>query len=226
MELLVFGHAGAPVIFFPTRTARFYDYENWKIIESISDKIKHGYLQVYCVDSVDIESFYCKCSHPSQRILRHIQYEQYILNEVLPFIYNKNSNGFIITAGCSLGAYHAVNIAFRHPHLFGKVVALSGRYDLTIDAPGFRDLFEGYRDENIYFHTPSQFIPNLTDEKILNELRKLQVIFVVGEDDPFLKNNEKLHEHLLEKGVPSELYIWEGEAHRSRYWRRMACHYL
>ena len=28
MELLIFGDAGEPVIFFPTRTAHFYDYED------------------------------------------------------------------------------------------------------------------------------------------------------------------------------------------------------
>src|SRR4051794_29717835 len=111
MELLVFGHAGTPVLFFPTRTARFYDYENWKVIDAISDKINNGLLQVICVDSNDLESFYCACSHPSQRIQRHIQYEQYIVNDVIPFIKQINPNNFIASAGCSLGAYHAINIA-------------------------------------------------------------------------------------------------------------------
>jgi esterase/lipase superfamily enzyme len=58
MELLVFGHAGASVLFFPTRTARFYDYENWKIVHVLQDKIEKGLLQLFCVDSVDAESFY------------------------------------------------------------------------------------------------------------------------------------------------------------------------
>src|SRR4051812_15741103 len=163
MELLVFGHAGTPVLFFPTRTARFYDYENWKVIDAISDKINKGWLQVYCVDSNDLESFYCPCSHPSQRILRHMQYEQYIVDEVIPLIKNNNSNDFILSAGCSLGAYHAINIALKHPRLFGKAVGMSGRYDLTLKAMEFPDLFDGYHDENIYFNMPTQYIPNLTD---------------------------------------------------------------
>jgi esterase/lipase superfamily enzyme len=233
MELLVFGHAGTPVLFFPTRTARFYDYENWKVIEAISDKINNGLLHVFCVDSIDAESFYCECSHPSQRILRHIQYEQYILNEVLPLIRYKNPNGFIISAGCSLGAYHAVNISFRYPHLFGKVVGLSGRYDLTLAtasqiAPNksFKDLFDGYRDQNIYYHMPTQYIPNLTDERILNQLRNLQIVLVIGLEDPFYANNKFLHDTLWKKQVPNQLYMWEGEAHRSTYWRQMVRCYL
>ena len=226
MELLVFGHAGAPVLFFPTRTARFYDYENWKIINSLSGKIEKGYLQVYCVDSIDLESFYCKCSHPSQRIVRHMQYEEYILKEVLPLVYYKNSNPFIISAGCSLGAYHAVNIAFRHPHLFGKVVGLSGRYDLTIGTKDFSDLFDGYMDENVYLNMPVHYLPNLHNEHILQSIRKLDIILASGKEDPFLPNNKYLHQILLGKQVANRLDIWEGEAHRSKYWRQMVPCYL
>ncbi len=115
IELLVFGNAGAPVLFFPTRTARFYDYENWKIIEAMENKINAGHLQIYCVDSTDVDSFYNADIHPSERILRYTHYENYIINEVLPFIKKSNKNKYRIVAGCSLGAYHAMNIGLKHP---------------------------------------------------------------------------------------------------------------
>jgi len=226
MELLVFGHAGTPVLFFPTRTARFYDYENWKVIDAISEKINKGWLQIYCVDSIDLESFYCSCSHPSQRIIRHMQYEQYIVNEVIPLIRYKNPNNYIIVTGCSLGAYHAVNIALRYPGLFGKALGMSGRYDLTLEASNFSDLFSGYRDENIYFNMPSQFIPNLTDQNIIGQIKKMQIVLAVGKEDPFLPNNQHLHNTLLEKGIPNTLHIWEGEAHRPRFWQQMVQYFL
>ena len=60
MELLVFGHGGDPVLFFPTRTAHFYDYEDWMVIEALRRKIEAGTIQVYCLDSVDKESFYSR----------------------------------------------------------------------------------------------------------------------------------------------------------------------
>ena len=84
MELLIFGHAGVPVIFFPTRSARFYDFENWKIIDALRPKIEAGLLQIYCVDSIDCESFYSQAD-PPLRILRHIKYEKYIIKELIPF---------------------------------------------------------------------------------------------------------------------------------------------
>lgn len=226
MELLVFGHAGTPILFFPTRTARFYDYENWKVIEAISDRINKGLIQVFCIDSVDIESFYCSCSHPSQRILRHMQYEEYIIHEVMPLIKYKNQNNYIVAAGCSLGAYHAVNIAFRHPHLFSKVVGMSGRYDLTIKTDSFPDLFDGYHDLNIYFNMPSQFISNLTEPKIVEQIKKMEIILVIGKEDPFFPNNQSLHQTLLKKGIPNTLHLWEGEAHRARYWQQMIQYFL
>lgn len=226
MEFLVFGHAGAPVLFFPTRTARFYDYEDWHVIDRIAHKIEQGWLQVYCVDSVDIESFYSKETHPSERIKRHIQYEKYILGELMPFMKGQNNNHFIISAGCSLGAYHAINIAFRHPHLFGKVVGMSGRYDLTIGAEKFPDLLDGFMDENIYFNMPTQFIANLHDATTLALLRKLEIVLAIGREDPFLPNNLLLCAELNHKKIDCHLHLWNGEAHRSKYWQAMVDWYL
>ena len=129
MELLVFGHAGARMLVFPTSMGRYYEYEDRGMVANLGDMIERGDLQLYCIDSVDGESFYNGWAHPGGRIHRHIQYEEYILNEVLPLSRQKNPNPFMISHGCSFGAYHAVNIAFRHPHLFGRVLALSGKYD-------------------------------------------------------------------------------------------------
>src|ERR1700761_8037343 len=79
MELLVFGHAGTAIIFFPARMGRFYDYENWGVIESLRPKIEKGYIQLYWVESVDCQSFYNYQCHPAKKVHRHPQYEQYII---------------------------------------------------------------------------------------------------------------------------------------------------
>ncbi len=225
MEILVFGDRGTPVIFFPTRTARFYDYENWKIIDAIRDKINKGQLQVFCVDSYDIESFYSKIP-ADEKIKKHLEYEQYILQEVIPFIKNYNKDLHIIAAGCSLGGYHAVNLAFKYPQYFSKVVGMSARYDLTLSSEKFPDLLNGVVNEDIYFNMPSMFIPNLTDEKILKQIRTMQIVLVIGIEDPFFENNRQLYEILTSKNVDAEFYVWAEEAHRPRYWRQMVKLYL
>ena len=225
MELLIFGSAGVPILFFPTRSAHFYDMEDWRIIEALRDKITSGQIQVFCVDSIDQESFY-STNPPTERILRHIQYEQYILDEVIPFIKTRNVSQQLTVTGCSLGGYHAVNLALRHPTIFTKVVGMSARYDLTKALPFFDDLFEGYFDDNIYFHMPNHYVPGISDEKLLEELRKLDITLVIGREDSFLANNEQLSASLNQIGVPHQFYIWEEEAHRPRYWREMVKLYL
>lgn len=225
MELLVFGHSGTSVLFFPTRTARFYDYENWKIVESLHDKIEQGLLQLFCVDSVDSESFYAHIP-PDQKIKRHLQYERYILQEVLPLIIFRNNFKRLIAAGCSLGGYHAVNIAFKYPEYFNKVVAMSARYDLTLSANTFPDLFNGYIDQNIYYNMPSMYMPNLNDDIILDNIRKMAITLAVGKEDPFFDNNKHLSAVLTGKNIDHSLFIWDDEAHRPRHWRKMVQLYL
>lgn len=226
MELLVFGHAGAKVLVFPTRDGRFYEYENLGIVESLRHKIEQGWLQLYCIDSVYTESFYCSWAHPSSRIQRHMDFEDYILQEVLPFMHGKNDHECVISHGLSLGAFHAANIAFRHPQLFKKLVAFSGRYDLTLSIEAFDDLLDGFYSEDVYFHTPSHFLPNLDCSWRLSELRTMDIILVIGREDPFLQNNLELSTILQEKQIHHQLTIWDGRAHQGKYWRQMAPLYV
>jgi esterase/lipase superfamily enzyme len=221
MELLLFGRSGTRVIVFPTRAGRFYDYENWGLIASLRDKIDKGWLQVCCIDSIDAESFYCDWCPPRDRIKRHKQYEDYVLKEVIPFTHDKNPDSELIAHGCSMGAYHAVNIAMRHPRLFCRVVALSGRYDLTCGVGSFRDLFDGYYDEDVYFHNPSHFVPNINNPEMLDLIRRMQVTIAIGEADSFLVNNLQFRDVLHERGIQPSFHIWSGEAHQACYWREM-----
>jgi esterase/lipase superfamily enzyme len=226
MELLVFGHAGAKVLVFPTRQGRFFDYENWGLVNALQRSIESGQIRLFCVDGVDSESLYCPCIPPAARVGRHRQYERYILDEVVPLMHAENGSPFLIAHGCSIGAYHAMNLALRHPWLFRKVVALSGRYDLTRRSGPFEDLFNGHYDQDIYFITPNHFVPNLSDPGFLDPLRQMEITLAVGEHDPFHESNRVLSQALAGKDVPHRFAVWPGEAHRARYWREMVPHYL
>jgi esterase/lipase superfamily enzyme len=226
MELLVFGHTGAKVLVFPTRDGRFYEYENLGIVEALKDKIQQGYIQLYCIDSLYRESFYCSNISPVERIQRHITFEKYVIEEVLPFMNSKNSHECTIAHGLSLGAFHAAAIAFRHPNLFKKLVALSGRYDLTLSVECFTDLLEGFYSEDVYNHTPSHFLPHVHCEHHLEHLKAMEIIIVIGREDPFLENNYQLSDILHRKDIAHQFFIWDGRAHNGHYWRRMAPFYL
>src|SRR5580658_2061924 len=218
MEVLVFGHAGAKVLVFPTREGRFYDYENWGLVDALRHSIDGGYIRVFCVDGVDSESLYCRSAPPTARVDRHRQYEAYILDEVIPFMLAENGVPSLIVHGCSIGAYHAMNLALRYPSLFCKVVALSGRYDLTRTFGSFAGLFSGHYNQDIYFSTPNHYVPNLNDPGYLDPIRRMDITLAVGEHDPFHVTNRVLSQTLAAKDVPHRFALWPGEAHRARYW--------
>src|SRR5690242_19797550 len=130
MEVLVFGHGGTPLLVFPTSMGRFFEYEDRGMIGVLSGKLEGGELQLFCPDSVDTESWYNKGAHPYHRVQRHLQYERYVVNELLPFIRWKNPAQLLAVTGCSFGGYHAVNFALKHPDAVSHCVAMSGAYDI------------------------------------------------------------------------------------------------
>src|SRR5205823_13269806 len=97
----------ARVVVFPTSMGRFFQWEDSGMIAALCEHLEQGGIQLFCVDSVDDESWYARGRHPAERAWRQEQYDLYILNEVLPFTTHHNSNPFLITTGTSFGAYHA-----------------------------------------------------------------------------------------------------------------------
>lgn len=226
MELLVFGHAGRAILFFPTRTARFYDYEDWGVVGGVRERLNKGELMLFCVDSIDAESFYNKEVGPSQRINRHLQYEEYILNEVVPFMQQQPGTTEVQVAGCSMGAFHAMNISLRHPQVFTKVTSMSGRYDLSMQLENYDDLFDGFRNQQIYLNTPQHYMADLENYARLKALQQMEVIIAIGKEDPFFESNLQFSQILHEKHIDHSFYEWEGNAHLPRFWRQMVQLYL
>ncbi len=226
MELLVFGSAGPRLLVFPSRKGRFHEYEDHGMVHSLRHSLEAGKLQLICVDGIDQESLYCYDKRPEDRIERHLQYERYILEEVLPFSAKANPGSPLTAHGCSLGAYHAVTIALRHPQHFRRALAFGGRFDLTLHAAHFHSLFHGFYSDELREIVPSHFVPQLTDLKRLNAIRNVRFTFVIGEDDPFFENNMELCRAMEEKKIGHELHAWVGDAHRFSHWRQMIRIYL
>ena len=62
MEMLTFAahgwKKGTPVLVFPTSCGRFYEFEERGMVEAVRRQIEDGRIQLFCVDSVDAESWY------------------------------------------------------------------------------------------------------------------------------------------------------------------------
>ncbi len=219
MEMLVFGHGGAPVLVFPSSMGRFYEWEDFKMIETCREQIENGFNQFYCLDSVDAESFYNRSVHPHVRFMRYRQYESYITDEVIPFIHNNNQNRFIISTGASFGAYHAANIALKHPWFFGKLIAMSGKFDV-------RSFADDHYEDNVYFNNPVDYVPNLHGHQ-LEAIKKVDLRFVAGDQDICLDANRHFCHLLYEKGIWYDLDVWSpGVIHDWHEWRRMILKHL
>ena len=201
MELLWFGHAGRPMIWFPTSKGRFYQNEDFGLIGAVGDLIDGGRIQVCCVDSVDDESFYAEHKPPADRIRRHDQYDRYVRDEVVPFVREKGRTGAkIATLGASFGAYHAVNFGLRHPDICDKVVGFSGKYDI-------HSFLDGYWDETCYFHCPTAYVANMSGEWA-DKLSHMDLCVVTGETDNILAGTTDLLRILDEKGIPVRGRVW------------------
>ena len=218
MELTVFGHAGARVIVFPTQDGRYFDWEDRKMMDTLSRHINNGWIQVYCVDSVDLESWDNGHVGPRDRAIRHLQYHEYIINEVLPLSLSKNDNPFAMSVGASMGAYHAASIAVRFPEHFGRMIAMSGVYDI-------RKWTHGYDDDCVYQGNPFELIRGQQDGK-LAALNNLDMIIAIGKDDPAIEENRAFSQSLWDKGVWHAFREWDGFAHDWPYWHEMLLLYI
>jgi len=216
MELLVFGHSGVPLLVFPTSQGRFFEYEDRGMIGAIAHKIESGYLQFYCVDSVDSESWYNRGAHPYWRVQRHMQYERYLLNDVLPLVRQKNSSSHFGTTGCSFGGYHAMNFALRHSDIVTHCVTMGAAFDIKRFA-------DGWYSEDVYFNNPPDFLSNLSDSWHLDHYRRMGLLLVTGEHDMCWSENERLAAIFRSKGIPHRLEVWrDGTGHDWPWWQRMA----
>lgn len=215
MELLHFGHGGRPLLVFPTSMGRFFQWEDFGLVGALGDLIDSGRVQLVCVDSVDAESWYAKDRAPAERVRRHLQYERYIVDEILPRL-----PGPPLACGASFGAFHAVLLAARHPAQVGGFIALSGAYDTS-------RWLDGYHDDDTYFTNLLAFLPGLRDDAYLAPLRAMHPkVIATGQDDPNVDDSVRLAGLLREKGVDVGLEIWPGWAHDWPYWKDMMRRYL
>jgi esterase/lipase superfamily enzyme len=215
METLLIGHAGAKLLVFPTSYGTCWEWPDRRMHHVLGDYIERGWLQMVCVDQVHTDGgWYTKWAHPGARAWRQLQYDAYLREEVLPLTYGRNPNGFVITAGASFGAYDAACFALRNPHIVGRMIGMSGMYDI-------RGQTEGYSDASVYQTNPFEFIPNEHDPGRLAALRRQDIILAVGETDYHIEQNHAFSGLLWRQGIGNALRVWQGFAHDWPWWERM-----
>jgi esterase/lipase superfamily enzyme len=224
MEFKIYGQRGKPVIVFPTQGGRFYQYEDYSMVGACSAFIAEDKIQLFTLDSIDDQSWANWNAHPADRARRHNQYDQYVMEEVVPFIRERSRPSIkFLATGCSMGGYHAANFFLRHPDIFDSMISLSGIFRLN--------MFIGdYMDENVYFNSPLAYLPDLTDAWYLDQYRASQIIVCAGTgawEDEMLADAHALKLILEEKGVPCWIDLWGQDVnHDWPWWRKQMPYFL
>ena len=222
LGVVVYGHWGTPVLAFPTSGGDEWEFERQGMIDALGGLIEQGRIKVFCVGSNSDQSFYDRAAHPFHRSWMQRQWDDYIRREVIPFVHGHCRGAHpIVTAGASLGAYHAANTLFKHPDVVRACVALSGLYDLR----GFMD---GLYDENFYFNNPIDYIGGMTDPGLIAQLSACEIHIATG-TGPWEHPDRSyaLSRALAFKGIRHHLDDWGAEGgHDWPYWRRQMVEYL
>jgi esterase/lipase superfamily enzyme len=223
MPIVAYGDYGFALLLVPTASADYLEYERFQLMDHLAPFIDAGKVRVFSIDSINNESWLNNNIEPRQKSLRHQQWNNYVFDEVIPFIKtNTSPETPIITCGASFGALHSMNLFLKRPDLINGVIAMSGVYDLS-------EYTKGYFDDDAYFNSPWHFMQNLTDHGILEQIRRSNHIHILtgsgSYEDPGASG--RFAKVLYDKGIWYELDVWGQEwPHDWNTWRAMLPHYL
>ena len=216
MEFKVYGNRGKVCFAFPPQNGRFWDFENFGMVECMRPWIEDGRIMLVCADGIDGESWSAKNDDPRHRIEMQEKWFRYITLELYPRARELGDvHGKGMLTGCSMGAVHSGIFFFRRPDLFDTVVALSGTYNAN-------DFIPGYMDDLIYDNSPVYFLPNMPfDHPYMELYRQSQLIFCVGQgawEDELLAGTRALDAVCREKAIPAWFDYWGFDVNHDWCW--------
>lgn len=225
MHFNKYGHGGKPILVFPSSGGSQHEFADFGMIEAIADFIDRGVVQVYTVNSLDNESWLASWKEAHHQAKAHNAYDRYIIQELVPLIHHDMGwQSGVMTAGCSMGAYHAVNFALRHPDVFDACIALSGVYDTRFFTGDFGS------DLEVYQNSPIDFISNMEDPWFLDRYRQNNYVVAVGQgawETPYIYDTARLKEVFEAKAIPAWFDFWGSDvSHDWIWWRKQLPYFL
>lgn len=223
MPIVSYGDFGFALLLVPTAAADYLEYERFQLMDHLAPFIDAGKVKVFSIDSINNDSWLNNNLDPKYKSIRHQQWNNYVYDELVPFIRNSTSQETpIITCGASFGALHSMNLFLKRPDIINGTIAMSGVYDLS-------EYSKGHFDDDVYFNSPFHYMSNLTDHNILEQIRQSKHIHILtgsgSYEDPAASG--KFAKILYDKGIWYELDVWGEEwTHDWPTWRAMLPHYL
>ena len=114
-----------------------------------------------------------------------------------------------------------MNTLFRHPDRVKRCYGLSGVYDL-------KRFMSGMYDDNFYFHNPADYVANLHDPWVFEQLQSCEIHLATGsgpwEESRFSYTFSGI---LARKGIRHSLDDWGPRGgHDWPYWKDQMREYL
>lgn len=223
MPIATYGEYGFALLLVPTAAADYLEYERFQLMDTLAPFVNGNKIKIFSINSINNESWLNNEMDPYHKAIRQRQWNNYVFDEVVPFIRNSTSQETpIITCGASFGALHSMNLFLKRPDIINGVIAMSGVYDLT-------EYTKGYFNDDVYFNSPMHFLPQLQDHSILEQIRRSNHIHILtgsgSYEDPGASG--KFAKVLYDKDIWYELDVWGQEwPHDWNTWRAMLPQYL
>ncbi len=224
MPIVTYGHAGPPVLLYPTAAADYLENERFFLVKSVEPLLLAGRMRLFSIDSINQHAWMDRSLPVSLQARRQMAYSGYVEEEVVPYIRHACNDGGvrITTTGASFGAFHAANQFFRRPDLFGGLIGMSGFYDLN------RSYLKGYTDDNVYQNNPAWFVPDMTGWPLDQLRHHARIILTTGQGAYEAPDASRQMATILgSKGIPHRLDVWGHDVnHDWPWWRRMLPYFL
>ncbi len=225
MHLWCYGHWGMPLLVFPTAAGMAHEWEVQGMVEALAPLIDSGQLKLYCIESNVAEAWTRRENHPAWRIQRHMVFERYVVEELVPWIRHDCLSPHIRigVTGASLGGFYAANFVLKFPEIFHWSLSLSGRYEMR----GFTD---GFDNTDVYFNNPLAYVAKLEGEHLDRVQRQTHLVLVCGQgqwEEGCIEETRALGAMLDHKGISNHTDIWgQDVSHDWHWWRRQAQFHL
>ncbi len=225
MHIIQYGNSGVPFLGFPTQCAQSSNYEDFGVTRTLSPYLEEGKMQLFCVDTVDDESWYCENGINTWRSARQESYYRFITEEVIPFIKEQAmSKVKPFVMGIDMGATHAAIVFFRRPELFSGLIALSGIYDSSF-------YYHGWMDSTLYDNSVECFLSNMPeDHPWIRRYNNAIILMCCGRgpwEDECLRTLKNLDKILHRKRISAMINYWGEEvSHDWPWWKHQLEYYI
>lgn len=227
LNIEMFGHFGIAVLFFAPENDNPSNSINSLFIDKIEKQIEKGKIKLFNVPGLYEEIWWSDNLNHNAASKRHFEYNNFIVDEVIPLIFNQCGGPVpLVSAGVSLGAYHAANTYFRRPDIFLGTIAIDGYYDL-------HEFTGDYFDDNCYYNSPVHYLPNLNDNYWYSYLLSRKHVYLMSSSKEGANSGRLDHidSILSTKKIPHHCDRWDIDDEpideiRSRMLEKIVAHKL